>query len=225
MAARTPSCIPDLLENNSQLKLLAAWLERQLGSGSLRSGQIKEDELKEQSQKFLRECLGGLKSAHADDVMGPGWSTVRELLGEFSRSRALQGFTPSETATFIFSLKEPLFTLLREEIKDNAQALGDEIWTATKLLDKLGLYTAEIYQQSRDDVIRRQAQELLELSTPVEELGQEILALPLIGTLDSERTQTVMENLLQSHSESRVLKLPSLISLGCQRLTHWWPSI
>ena len=156
MAARTPSRIPDLLEKH-QSKLLAAWLERQLGSGSLRSGQIKEDELKEQSQKFLRECLGGLKSAHADDVMGPGWSTVRELLGEFSRSRALQGFTPSETATFIFSLKEPLFTLLREEIKDNAQALGDEIWTATKLLDKLGLYTAEIYQQSRDDIIRRQS--------------------------------------------------------------------
>ena len=224
MAARTPSRIPDLLEKH-QSKLLAAWLERQLGSGSLRSGQIKEDELKEQSQKFLRECLGGLKSAHADDVMGPGWSTVRELLGEFSRSRALQGFTPSETATFIFSLKEPLFTLLREEIKDNAQALGDEIWTATKLLDKLGLYTAEIYQQSRDDVIRRQAQELLELSTPVVELWHKILALPLIGTLDSERTQTVMENLLnhivKSGAEIAIIDItgvPTVDTLVAQHL-------
>jgi len=213
-----------LLEKH-QSKLLPAWLERQLASGSLRSGQIKEDELKEQSQKFLREFLGGLKSAHADDVMGPGWSPVRELLGEFSRSRALQGFTPSETATFIFSLKEPLFTLLGEEIKGNAQALGDEIWTATKLIDTLGLYTAEIYQQSRDEVIRRQAQELLELSTPVVELWHKILALPLIGTLDSERTQTVMENLLnhivKSGAEIAIIDItgvPTVDTLVAQHL-------
>jgi rsbT co-antagonist protein RsbR len=224
MAASTPSRIPDLLEKH-QSKLLPAWLERQLASGSLRSGQIKEDELKEQSQKFLREFLGGLKSAHADDVMGPGWSPVRELLGEFSRSRALQGFTPSETATFIFSLKEPLFTLLGEEIKGNAQALGDEIWTATKLIDTLGLYTAEIYQQSRDEVIRRQAQELLELSTPVVELWHKILALPLIGTLDSERTQTVMENLLnhivKSGAEIAIIDItgvPTVDTLVAQHL-------
>jgi rsbT co-antagonist protein RsbR len=224
MAASTPSRIPDLLEKH-QSKLVASWLEQQLAAGSLRAGQIKEDELKEQSQKFLREFLGGLKSAHADDVMGPGWSTVRELLGEFSRSRALQGFTPSDTATFIFSLKEPLFTLLREEIKGNAQALGDEIWTATKLIDKLGLYTAEIYQQSRDDIIRRQAQELLELSTPVVELWDKILALPLIGTLDSERTQTVMENLLnhivKSSAEIAIIDItgvPTVDTLVAQHL-------
>ena len=224
MAASTPSRIPDLLEKH-QSKLVASWLEQQLAAGSLRAGQIKEDELKEQSQKFLREFLGGLKSAHADDVMGPGWSTVRELLGEFSRSRALQGFTPSDTATFIFSLKEPLFTLLREEIKGNAQALGDEIWTATKLIDKLGLYTAEIYQQSRDDIIKRQAQELLELSTPVVELWDKILALPLIGTLDSERTQTVMENLLnhivKSGAEIAIIDItgvPTVDTLVAQHL-------
>jgi rsbT co-antagonist protein RsbR len=224
MAASSPSRIPDLLEKH-QSKLVASWVERQLASGSLRAGQIKEDEFKEQSQKFLREFLGGLKSAHADDVMGPGWSTVRELLGEFSRSRALQGFTPSDTATFIFSLKEPLFTLLREEIKGNAQALGDEIWTATKLIDKLGLYTAEVYQQSRDDIIKRQAQELLELSTPVVELWDKILALPLIGTLDSERTQTVMENLLnhivKSGAEIAIIDItgvPTVDTLVAQHL-------
>ena len=224
MAASTPSRIPDLLEKH-QSKLVASWLEQQLAAGSLRAGQIKEDELKEQSQKFLREFLGGLKSAHADDVMGPGWSTVRELLGEFSRSRALQGFTPSDTATFIFSLKEPLFTLLRQEIKGNAQALGDEIWTATKLIDKLGLYTVEIYQQSRDEIIKRQAQELLELSTPVVELWDKILALPLIGTLDSERTQTVMENLLnhivKSGAEIAIIDItgvPTVDTLVAQHL-------
>ena len=224
MAASTPSRIPDLLEKH-QSKLVASWLEQQLAAGSLRAGQIKEDELKEQSQKFLREFLGGLKSAHADDVMGPGWSTVRELLGEFSRSRALQGFTPSDTATFIFSLKEPLFTLLREEIKADAQALGEEIWTATKLIDKFGLFTAEIYQQSRDEIIKRQARELLELSTPVVELWHKILAIPLIGTLDSERTQTVMENLLnhivKSGAEIAIIDItgvPTVDTLVAQHL-------
>jgi rsbT co-antagonist protein RsbR len=224
MVASTSNRIPDLLEKH-QSKLLAAWLERQLAAGSLRSGQIKEDELKEQSQRFLREFVGTLKSAPTDDVMGPGWSTVRELLGDVSRSRALQGFTPSETATFIFSLKEPLFALLREEVKGNAQALGDEIWTVTKLIDKLGLYTAEVYQQSRDDIIKRQAQELLELSTPVVELWHKILAVPLIGTLDSERTQTVMENLLnhivKSGAEIAIIDItgvPTVDTLVAQHL-------
>jgi rsbT co-antagonist protein RsbR len=224
MVASTSHRIPDLLEKH-QSKLLAAWLERQLAAGSLRSGQIKEDELKEQSQRFLREFIGTLKSTPTDDVIGPGWSTVRELLAEVSRSRALQGFTPSETATFIFSLKEPLFTLLREEVKGNAQALGDEIWTATKLIDKLGLYTAEVYQQSRDDIIKRQAQELLELSTPVVELWHKILAIPLIGTLDSERTQTVMENLLnhivKSGAEIAIIDItgvPTVDTLVAQHL-------
>jgi rsbT co-antagonist protein RsbR len=224
MVASTASRIANLLAKH-QAKLLAAWLELQLASGSLRSGQIKEDELRQQSQKFLREFLGGLQSGHTDDVTGPRWSAVRELLAEFSRSRALQGFTPSETATFIFSLKEPLFTLLREEIRDDAQVLGDEIWTATKLIDKLGLYTAEIFQQSRDEIIKRQAHELLELSTPVVELWHKVLALPLIGTLDSERTQTVMENLLnhivKSGAEIAIIDItgvPTVDTLVAQHL-------
>jgi rsbT co-antagonist protein RsbR len=224
MVASTTSRIPDLLEKH-QSKLLASWLERQLGSGSLRSGQIGEDELKEQSQKFLREFIAGLKSAPADDITEQSWRQVRELLSEFSRSRALQGFTPSETATFIFSLKEPLFTLLREEIKADAQALGEAIWTATKLIDKFGLFTAEIYQQSRDEIIKRQARELLELSTPVVELWHKILAIPLIGTLDSERTQTVMENLLnyivKSGAEIAIIDItgvPTVDTLVAQHL-------
>jgi rsbT co-antagonist protein RsbR len=195
MVASTTNRLLALLDKHHS-KLLTSWLEAQAAAGSLSSGQIAQDELKDQSHRFLRDLSGGLKSGSADDIMSQGWSTLRELLGEFSRSRALQGFTPSETATFVFSLKEPLFALLREESKGNAQQLGEEIWTATKLIDKLGLFTAEVYQKSRDEIIKRQARELLELSTPVVELWDKILALPLIGTLDSERTQTVMENLL-----------------------------
>jgi rsbT co-antagonist protein RsbR len=195
MAVSSISRTLDLTDKH-HARLLTSWLESQVAAGSLRSGQIKQDELKDQSQRFLQEFIDGLKSGDVDDITGASWNGARELLGEFSRSRALQGFTPSETATFIFSLKEPLFSLMREELKGNAQQLGEAIWTATKLIDKLGLYTAEVYQQRRDEVIKRQAHELLELSTPVVQLWDKVLALPLIGTLDSERTQTVMENLL-----------------------------
>ena len=119
------------------------------------------------------------------------------MLGDLSRSRALAGFSPSETATFVFSLKQPLFTRMRTELKGNADALADEVWNVTVLLDKLGLYTTEMFQKSREDVIERQQRELLELSTPVVELWDDVLALPLVGTLDSNRTQIVMESLLQ----------------------------
>ena len=209
MAANPTSRLLTLLDKHEQ-KVLTAWLASLVASGALRSGQVKE-ELKNQSQKFLREFIGGLKSGQADDIAGEDWSSAREILREFSRSCALQGFTPSETATFVFSLKEPLFNLLREAV--------------TKLIDKLGLFTAEIYQQSRDEIIRRQAHELLELSTPVVELWHKILALPLIGTLDSERTQTVMENLLnhivKSGAEIAIIDItgvPTVDTLVAQHL-------
>ena len=189
--------ITGLIKKN-ETELLSSWLRRLLDAGSLRSGQLKEVELKEQSRQFLREFARALKSGKLDDINASEWKATRDLLADFSRSRALQGFTPSETAIFIFSMKEPLFSLLREETKNDAERLADQSWAITKILDKLGLYTTEVYQQSRDDFINRQAQELLELSTPVVQLWDKILALPLIGTLDSERAQTVMENLLNT---------------------------
>jgi rsbT co-antagonist protein RsbR len=131
------------------------------------------------------------------DVAGPAWSNVREFLSEAARTRGRQGFTSAETATFILSLKLPIFARLRQEYDGDAAALAAETWTATDLLDKLALLTMEGYQKSREEVIARQQQELLELSTPVVKLWDGILALPLIGTLDSARTQVVMENLLQ----------------------------
>ena len=136
--------------------------------------------------------------AHQSADAGPvPYVEVRAGLEAISAGRARQGFTPVETATFVFSLKQPLFTRLRSAIGHDAGALADEIWRATVILDALGLYTTEVYQKSRDEIIVRQQQEMLELSTPVVELWEDILALPLIGTLDSARTQIVMENLLQ----------------------------
>src|SRR5581483_10641383 len=145
---------------------------------------------------FLTLLAQATASGNVTDIRAPEFAPVREMLGQISVSRAVQSFTPSETATFVFSLKQPLFARLRREHKD-AAALADELWAATALLDKLGLYTTEVFQQNREDVIRRQQEEMLELSTPVVTLWDGILALPMIGTLDSARTQVVMESLLQ----------------------------
>src|SRR5262249_5236700 len=132
-----------------------------------------------------------------NETDGAAWARVREFIADVSRSRARQGFTPAETATFLFSLKQPIFSRLNREYVNDAVALATETWTATELIDRLGLFSTEVYQKSREEIIVRQQQELLELSTPVVKLWDNILALPLIGTLDSARTQVVMESLLQ----------------------------
>jgi rsbT co-antagonist protein RsbR len=218
------SAIPSLLAKN-EAKVFSSWTESQISSGSLGTGQINERELKDQSRQFVREFIQALRTGALDDITGDAWRGTRDLLEQFSRSRAVQGFTPSQTAIFVFSFKEPLFTLLRQHFKDDPQTLADETWIATKLLDSLGLYTTEVHQQSRDDIIKRQAQELLELSTPVVELWDKIVALPLIGTLDSERTQTVMENLLnhivKSGAEIAIIDItgvPTVDTLVAQHL-------
>jgi rsbT co-antagonist protein RsbR len=132
-----------------------------------------------------------------DDIDAEMFADARHVLTDVSVKQALAGASPTDTATFVFSLKAPLFALLQQECGKDADRLSREVWTATVLIDRLGLYTAEVFQKSREDVIRRQQEELLELSTPVVRLWQGILALPLIGTLDSSRTQVVMESLLQ----------------------------
>ena len=182
-------------------ELLTSWLDRQLRTPGLRRDLIGEAELREQSREFLRRVRAAAVQSGVD-VDAPAWGPVREQLRDLSSQRARQGFNPSETATFVFSLKEPLFDRLRQEIGMDAGALAEETWTASVLLDRLGLYTTEVYQQSREDLIARQNQAMLELSTPVIKLWEGVLALPMIGTLDSARTQIVMESLLQKIVET-----------------------
>jgi rsbT co-antagonist protein RsbR len=186
-----------VLQKNEKL-ILTDWLKEQLAAGSLRSDLMKESELREQSKQFL----ASLQTALQRDSGDPAWAEVRELVAGFAKSRAQQGFTPSETATFVFSLKQPLFAALRQEYPSNPQAQADEMWSATQILDRLGLHATEAYQKIREEVIGRQQRELLELSTPVVTLWENVLALPLIGTLDSARTQVVMETLLQKIVET-----------------------
>ncbi len=179
-----------------QEALLARWRERLQADGG-GGGRIKDAELQKQCRDFLAALAAGL-GAGATSATQDGFQEARELLGEVSRSRAIQGFSPSETATFVFSLKEPLLDQLRAAHPDDAPLVADAGWRMTQVLDQLGLHTMEVYQRSREEVVRRQQDEIAELSTPVVKLWQGILALPLIGTLDSARTQVVMENLLEA---------------------------
>ncbi|HLX23603.1 MAG TPA: STAS domain-containing protein, partial [Usitatibacter sp.] len=171
--------------------------QKEQSAGQPRRDQLNDAEIRAASREFLGGVVEALNASGAVDMRSDAWSKVRDLLAELSASRARQGFSPTETATFVFSLKRPLFGLLRKEFANDAQKLGDETWNATILIDQLGLFTAETFQKTREQVISRQQRELLELSTPVVALWDDILALPLIGTLDSGRTQVVMESLLE----------------------------
>jgi rsbT co-antagonist protein RsbR len=180
-----------------ETKLLTEWIQEQSTAQRHRGGPTNDSELRKQCSEFVGLLRQALEQHNGDDIESPGWTGVREMLQDVSRSRTIHGYSASETALFIFSLKKPVFNLLRHEFNGDGQALADLTWSANALLDKLGLYTAEVYQKAREDIINRQQQEMLELSTPVVKLWEGILALPMIGTLDSARTQIVMETLLQ----------------------------
>lgn len=176
--------------------ILDEWI-KQMSGATRRADLMKDSDLRVQCSRFLKLLRQGTESG-SSDLQTPAWHPVRDQLAEISRSRAQQGFTPTETATFVLSVKKPLFTLLRDQMENDAGALAAELWKTTELIDSLGLYTTEMYLKTREEIIRRQQEEMLELSTPVVKLWDGILALPVIGTLDSARTQVVMEALLEN---------------------------
>ncbi|MDB5807888.1 MAG: anti-sigma-factor antagonist [Betaproteobacteria bacterium] len=196
MSSQTGSSVFAILKAGDD-SLLDAWMKGQAHALISRKDLIKENELRDQSRKFLAVVRTAVEKGAGSDIKSDVWDEARDYLKSISSSRALQGFTPTETAMFVFSLKEPVFDRLRKEAGNNAETLAAELWQATTLLDQLGLYTTEMYQKTRNEIIGRQEAELLELSTPVVQLWDGILALPLVGTLDSSRTQVVMESLLQ----------------------------
>ena len=195
---KNASRLADIVRAN-EAEILADWLKEQKGSQS-RLDKVHESEIRSASKEFLAAAAEALKGGN--DPKGDAWAPVRDQLTQLSAARATQGFSPAETATFVFSLKQPIFARLRKEYEKDANGLADELWAATSLIDQLGLFTTEAFQKTREDVISRQQRELLELSTPVVQLWEGVLALPLIGTLDSGRTQVVMESLLEKIVET-----------------------
>ena len=182
--------------SKSESSVLTEWIKEMAGA-TRRTDLMNDSELRSQCSKFLKLLREGAESG-SSDVQTSSWQPLRELLTEISRSRAQQGFTPTETATFVLSVKKPLFELLRDHVGNDANSVAAELWSTSELIDSLGLFTAEMYLKTREEVIRRQQEEMLELSTPVVKLWDGILALPIIGTLDSARTQVVMETLLEN---------------------------
>ncbi|HEX3660100.1 MAG TPA: STAS domain-containing protein [Acidobacteriaceae bacterium] len=189
------SDLADVISRNEE-QIRADWI-RDMRQSVQRTDLMSKTEFDEQSVALLNAVVAGARSG-GTDVMSAPWAPARELLETISASRARQGFSPTEVATFVLSLKQPLFAAIRRDLGKAQDKLFEAIWSATELLDRLALFTAEAYMGVREELISRQQQELLELSTPVVKLWDGILALPIIGTLDSARTQVVMENLLQT---------------------------
>ncbi|WP_449406314.1 RsbRD N-terminal domain-containing protein [Massilia phosphatilytica] len=171
--------ISQLIQNH-EADIGAEWSE-QLEALTVRSNVVSKEQLRKHCQQFLAAFAQATRGGELQNMEHRSWDEVRDILSEISSSRARNGSTPSETATFVFSLKQPLFVRLNEEFAGDPAALANASWTISSLLDKLGLYTIEVFQRARDQIIVRQQQELLELSTPVVKLWDGILALPLIG--------------------------------------------
>ncbi len=179
----------------NQEKLLAAWLRNLQSSGASSDRRSTVVESENEAREFVRLLAQCAESGN--DIGAESWAPLRGFLEEFSRRRATQGFAADVTASFIFSFKRALFEVLQASLDGDAKTLATEMWNWTEVIDNLGLHTINAYQKSREAVIKRQQDELLELSTPVIKLWEGVLALPMIGTLDSMRTQVVMETLLQ----------------------------
>jgi rsbT co-antagonist protein RsbR len=188
--------LAEIVSRNEE-QIRTEWV-RDMGKSAQRTDLIGKAELEEQCRTLLNHVVAGIQSSGPANISAAGWNGAREFLQEISTSRARQGFSPSDVAMFVLSVKQPLFSAIRRSLNGNQDQLFDLVWTATELLDRLALITTESYTAAREQLILRQQQELLELSTPVVKLWDDILALPIIGTLDSARTQVVMESLLET---------------------------
>ena len=217
------SKLAEILQSQQET-ILAAWIKNLLDS-IRRTDLISDKELKAQATELLSSIASSARSGKVSDISGPEWATTREMLRDIAGSRAKQGFTSSETATFVLSLKQPIFLAVRADFAKDSNAQYEEIWAATTLLDKLALLTTDEYIATKEQMITRQQEELLELSTPVVKLWDGIVALPMIGTLDSARTQVVMESLLQGIVETNskvaiidITGVPTVDTLVAQHL-------
>jgi rsbT co-antagonist protein RsbR len=204
--------------------ILETWIKFQLQDDALREDLMSNEDLRVQSDELLNTIVNSLSDESLLNPSSPDLDPVNEVLGTISMSRARQGYTPRETGNYVFSLKEAMVTVLQQEIKDPVE-LFDQTLKINKFIDGLGVRTFETFIKGREDVIFRQTSEITEISTPVIRVWEGILALPIIGTLDSSRTQVVMENLLQEIVESGssiaildISGVPTVDSLVAQHL-------
>jgi len=197
MANHPQSRFQEIL-SKSEADILQDWVKEQLAAPTLRLDLLPEANLRRDSAEFLGLFVKAGIGGNQTDITDPAWNAVRDCLSGIARARVFKGFSPSETATFVFSLKQPILARMLAAADAGAAGAADDLWVVTALLDKLGLFTAEVFMKTREEVIKRQQLEMIELSIPVVQIWDGILTLPLIGTLDRARAQVVMESLLQS---------------------------
>lgn len=204
--------------------ILEQWMKNQLADEGLREDLMSNEDLRIQSEELLTGLLEKLNEKNLADVQSSDFENVIDILSAVSISRARQGYSPRETGTYVFSLKDALLTALQQEIKDPVE-LYEQSLKIGKLIDSFGITTFEVFIKGREEVVLRQTDEITDISTPVIRVWDGILALPIIGTLDSSRTQTVMENLLQEIVETGssiaildISGVPAVDSLVAQHL-------
>ena len=206
-------------------QILEDWMTNQLADAGLREDLMSNDDLREQSDELLNNFLNVISDKNIGDSQSSDFEPVYEILSGISMSRARQGYSPRETGVYVFSLKDALLKTLQSELKDDPGTMMDAMIKLNKLMDSMGIITFETFIKGREEVILRQTDEITEISTPVIRVWDGILALPIIGTLDSARTQVVMESLLQEIVESGstiaildISGVPAVDSLVAQHL-------
>jgi rsbT co-antagonist protein RsbR len=200
-AQQDTSFIVDLLVKRHD-EIINLWIKDRLESGEFRDELIPKQDLRRQSQQIIDLLARSIKDSEGADFESPAFDELRFFINEISRNRAVKGYTPLENATYILSLRNTILPLLAEELEGNSEQLLSEMNYFTRLLDKLGLVMVENYIRSREEIIRQQREDMMELSTPVIKVWDKILTLPIIGTLDSRRAQLMMEALLQKVVET-----------------------
>jgi rsbT co-antagonist protein RsbR len=199
--AQDTSHVVDLLQKRHD-EIINLWIKDRLESGEFRDELIPKKELRRQSQQVVEMLARSISDSDGGDFDSPAYDEMRAFLHEISRARAVKGYTPLENATYILSLRNTILPLLAEELEGNSDALVREMTYFTRLLDRVGLVMVENYIRSREEIIRQQREDMMELSTPVIKVWDKILTLPIIGTLDSRRAQMMMEALLQKIIET-----------------------
>jgi rsbT co-antagonist protein RsbR len=185
------------LLDKHQEQILTEWLH-EAGAASTRLTEAGRRAMRGEAEEILHALRPALQAgADPDAFQAPAWNAVRQALEGLSRSRAAQGQSAGDTSVFVLSFKRPLFLAIQRDFAGQAERQMAAVWAITSLVDRMAQWTVTTYQQTREEIIKRQQQDLLELSTPVIKLFDGVLAVPMIGTLDSARTQVVMETLLQ----------------------------
>ena len=180
-----------------QEQIITEWLQ-EAGAGSSRLSEAGRRTMRGEAQEMLQAVQEGLGAGGEPEAFQAApWTALRGTLEGLSRSRAAAGQSAGDTSLFVLAFKRPLFGLVQRQMAGSPERQMLAVWTVSSLVDRMAQWTVATYQQTREEIIKRQQQDLLELSTPVIKLFEGVLAVPMIGTLDSSRTQVVMETLLQ----------------------------